>query len=149
MTNCSDLPFDIDELENIMPLIVNEHADGCIVVRKDRSANSLFRKMTSYVNYLIIKILFRVPIQDFQFVQLYKSRVVKNLRIEARDVFVPPEIIIKLYDSGVRLIQYEAVFHKRRGGRSHYGKLKHFIRTFIDQIAFFIRLRLGRYHEPK
>jgi len=142
MTNCSDLPFDIDDLKDIMPLVLKEEADGCIVVRKDRSANSFFRKMTSYVNYVIIKILFRVPIRDFQFVQLYKSHIVKKLQIDARDVFVPPEIIIKLYDSGAQLIQYETVFHERRGGRAKYGKIKHFLRTFTDQIRFFVKLRL-------
>jgi len=146
MNNCSDLPFDIDDLKDMMPLVKKKQADGCIVIRKDRSANSLYRKITSYVNYLIIKVLFRLPIKDFQFVQLYKSEIVKDLKIEAKDIFVPPEIIIKLYDSGAKLIQFKSVFHKRQGGevyrKDYYGSVKHLVRTFLDQIKFFIKLRL-------
>jgi len=149
MTNFSDLPFDIDDLKYIMPLMHEQHADGCVVVRANREAHTFFRKVTSLVNYIIIKVLFRVPFDDFQFVQLYKRDLVLQLKIDARDVFVPPEIIIKLHDSGANLIQYKTTFHARKAGKSKYYKLKYFIHTFLDQLRFFIKIRLLNKHDQK
>lgn len=144
ITNFSDLPFDFSDLATIFASVLQQNADGCIVVRKDRSANSPFRKLTSIVNYMIIRCLFNLPIRDYQFVQLYRRTVLDNIEIQAKDVFVPAEIMIKLHDMGFRLIQEEATFHPREGGSANYGKMKYFIATFQDQIKFFFRLRLGK-----
>ncbi len=142
LTNCSDLPFDVDDLEQVVPFMTKERADICVMVRKDRSANTIFRKITSLVNYMIIRLLFRVPVRDFQFCQLYRNNVVKTIKPEARDVFVPPEMIIRAYDAGLRIVQFHAVFHPRTGGEAKYGKPKYFIATLIDQFRFWYRLRL-------
>ena len=77
-----------------------------------------------------------------QFVQIYRRDALEGIDIQGRDVFVPAEIIIKLYDGGKKLIQEEAVFHPRKGGEAKYGKAKYFIATLVDQLRFFLKLRL-------
>jgi len=146
LTNCADLPFDVADLEKAIPFFEEEGADGCIMVRFDRSANTWFRKITSFVNYLIIKLLFRLPFEDYNFVQLYKNELVKKISLESKDVFVPPEMIIKSHDLGFKLVQFKAKFHERKAGYSKYGHPKYFIITFLDQIRFWYILRIRRKH---
>ena len=146
MTNCADLPFDMKDLKWIFKKLLDEKADGCVVVRKDRSANSLFRQLTSYTNFLIIKTLFGTPFKDFQFVQLYRTDLVDALKIDSQDLFIPPEIMIKLNDYGYKLIQCVTTFHKRPGGDAKYGQLKYFIRTLIDHLKYFWRYRIHKRH---
>ena len=146
MTNFADLPFKMADLEWIFRKVLNEKADGCVVVRKNRSANSVFRKLTSYTNYFIIKTLFGTPFRDFQFVQLYRTDLAKALKIESRDLFIPPEIMIKLNDYGYKVIQCVTTFHKRPGGDAKYGRFKYFIRTLLDHLKYFWRYRIQKQH---
>jgi len=142
LTDFSDLPFDVDDLEKIVPHMGKEQADICVMVRIDRSAHSLFRKFTSFTNYVILRLLFGVPIRDFQFCQLYRKHIVKTIHPVGKDVFVPPEMIIRAHDAGYKIVQYEAVFHPRKAGVAKYGKWKYLFATFIDQLRFWYRLRL-------
>ena len=146
MTNFADLPFKTSDLKFIFPKLIEENADGCIVVRKNRSANSLFRKFTSYINYVIIKLLFGTPFKDFQFVQIYKTNLLKKLNIESSDLFVPPEIMFKLNEYGYNIIQYTTTFHKRPGGEAKYGKIKYFIQALYSHLRYFVRFRIFKIH---
>lgn len=143
-TNCADLPFDVADLARAVPHMQSRQADVCVMVRHDRSANSVFRKLTSYVNYLIIRLLFNTPVHDYNFVQMYRRAVCQSIPLHAKDVFVPPELIIKAYRAGYKIVEFRTTFHPRKAGRSKYGHPKHFIRTFRDQILFWTRLRLKK-----
>ena len=106
----------------------------------------MFRKITSYVNYYIIKILFGTPFKDFQFVQIYKADIIKKLKIESTDLFVPPEIMFKLYEYGYNIIQYSTQFHARPGGDAKYGKVKYYIVSLYNHIKYFLRYRIFKKH---
>lgn len=123
MTNFADRPFALPELKNIMPMF-SKGADFVVVSRFDRSANSLYRKLTSLVNYYLIKMLFRVNVGDFQFVQVYKKSILENLLIKAKRTFVPPEIIIKALRRGYRMQEYKSRFYARSKGGSKCGHPK-------------------------
>ena len=146
MTNCADLPFDMKDLKWIFKKILDENADGCVVVRKDRSANTIYRKLTSYANYFIIKLLIGTPFQDFQFVQIYKTDLLKKIKIESTDLFVPPEIMYRLNAYGYKIIQCITTFHKRPGGEAKYGKLKYSILAIYSILKYFIRYRILKLH---
>lgn len=144
-TNCADLPFNVADLAQAVPLMESQNADVCVMVRRNRSANSPFRKLTSYVNCCIINLLFDVPIRDYNFVQMYKRHVCQSIKLYAKDVFVPPELIIRSHDAGYKIIEFLATFHPRQAGRSKYGHPKHFIRTLKDQIRFWYLLRVKKF----
>ncbi len=134
MANCADRPFDLKDLKGVFPLFKN--ADGVIVVRKDRSANTIFRKLTSIVNYYVIRLLFGINVGDFQFVQIYKKNILKNIKIESTDSFVPPELIIKVITMSYRVKEFKATFHKRTGGVPKYNDLRRYKRTLKEMLRF-------------
>ncbi len=124
-TNCADLPFDVADLARAVPFMLSRQADVCVMVRHDRSANSVFRKLTSYVNYLIIRLLFNTPVHDtISFRCTGAPSAVYP--VHAKDVFVPPELIIKSYRAGYKIVEFRTTFHPRKAGRSKYGHPKHF-----------------------
>jgi len=144
LSNFADRPFDLADLREVLPLFHKDDIDFVIVVRKDRSANNLYRKVTSYANYLLIRTLFNIKIDDFQFVQMYKREVFNGINIISRGTFVPPEIIIRLIHLKRRYKQVKCIFHKRNEGKSKCGSPKNILNA-IKEIVIFKLLTLFRF----
>jgi len=144
MSNFADRPFDMRDLEYILPVFGTENVDFIIVARKDRSANTLYRKATSYFNYLLIKLLFNYKIKDYQFVQIYRKEILKHIDIKSAGTFMAPELIIKLISAGYSYKQVQCDFHKRPGGLSKCGKPQVIIKTIIEMLNFRFSHRFNR-----
>jgi len=132
--NPIDLPFDILEIKNFTDRF-NQY-DLIVVSRVDRSANPFFRKMTSLVNYWLIKLLFNAPFTDFQHVQFYRRSLIKDLKINSTDSFGPPELILRLYAQGVRYTEVKAPFLPRLGGKSKYYIIGRYFKAIKEMLAF-------------
>ncbi len=141
LSNFADRPFDLDDLEPILPLLDDNKIDFVVVARKDRSANSFYRKLTSYVNLLAIKILFNLKIRDFQFVQIYRKKILDGINVVSTGTFVPPEIMIKLLAKGHKYKEAECKFHKRPQGFSKCGDAATIIKTLKEMFAFWFNNR--------
>ena len=139
--NSADLPFDTSELGNILPMF-DSRTDIVVVVRKDRSANTLYRKITSWGNNLIIRFLFNIHIKDINFVQVYRKNVLDAIKVEACDLFIPPELVIKALAKGCGIKQYVTTFYPRKKGEAKYGKPKQILTTFTDQLRFWWKWRI-------
>lgn len=142
LTNFADRPFDLGDGEMVLDLLQTSRADFVVVTRKDRSANSPYRKVTSMVNYFLIRILFGIPIRDFQFVQAYKRDILQGMTLDATGTFVPPELMIRLIDKGHPYRQIACHFHRRSGGEAKCGKLS-VISTTIKEMMCFWSKRQG------
>jgi len=139
LTNFADLPFDIRELPGVLALFEEEDIDFVVVTRRNRKANSTYRKITSLVNYWLIRTLFNLKIGDFQFVQVYKKKVIDAINIRSKGTFVPPEIMIKALHEGFKMKEYSAVFHPRMGGNAKYGNPRLILQTICEIAVFWYR----------
>jgi glycosyltransferase involved in cell wall biosynthesis len=144
VSNFADRPFDLGELVNILPFFSSGAVDFAVVVRRDRSANSFFRKITSWMNFLLIRALFGTEIKDFQFVQIYRKRVLENINITSKHTFVAPEIIIKAILSGYKYKQYVSDFHPRPEGRSKYSNPWLILASASEIFLFFLEGKLRK-----
>src|SRR5206468_2988572 len=88
--NCADRPFDTREIARFRSLF--QTADVVVVSRTDRRANTWYRKLTSWVNYGLLVLLFRVPVNDCQFIQFYRRSCLRDVALMARGTLVPPEL---------------------------------------------------------
>lgn len=144
VSNFADRPFDLSDLKQIMPLFDSADIDFVIVTRKNRSANSLYRKITSYVNFLLIRLLFNIRVTDFQFVQVYKREILEKIRISSRHTFVAPEIIIKALSFGFRYREHESNFYPRPKGKSKYNNPYYIFISAAEIFLFFLRWKILR-----
>ena len=136
VSNFADRPFDVSDLEPVIRAVNLASTDFIVVVRKDRSANTGYRKLTSLVNYWLIRLLFSVKISDFQFVQVYKRGILSGIRIRSKETFVPPELMIKLLNKGFQYQEVVCPFHKRPGGQPKCGNPRKVLRSIREILIF-------------
>ncbi|MCK4994214.1 MAG: glycosyltransferase [Candidatus Omnitrophica bacterium] len=141
-TNFADRPFDTKELRNVMRLF-EDNIDFIVVCRRDRSANSMYRKLTSLVNYYLIKLLFGTNICDFQFVQVYRSNMLYNIKIDASGTFVPPELMLRALAGGCRNLEFKTTFYARCKGKAKCGHPRVVFRTLFDMFSFWFKFHFG------
>lgn len=135
-TNFADLPFDINELSEALILLNDDNVDFVVVARRNRSANSPYRKMTSLTNYWLIRMLFNVKLRDFQFVQIYRKKVIDRINIKSMGTFMAPELIIKALANGFWMREYSASFYPRTAGRAKCGNPRVIIETIYEMVRF-------------
>lgn len=147
LTNFADRPFDLRDLKDILPLF--KETDFVVVTRSDRSANPPFRRLTSMINYLLIRLLFNVRVKDFQFVQIYKRSILNNIKIKSIGSFVPPEIIIKALNKEYRMKEFETTFHRRSGGVAKYGHPRRLLNSIREIFSFWWAWVIKGHHSNK
>jgi glycosyltransferase involved in cell wall biosynthesis len=141
--NCADRPFSNADIATFGSLF--ERADVVVVERADRSANSPYRKLTSMVNYALIRVLFRIPVADCQFAQFYRTSRVREYRLLSKGSMVPPELILRAAREGARLARVVLRFHPRPGGVAKYGHPKHALKAVVEMA----QLRWALWHESR
>ncbi|OGK22188.1 hypothetical protein A2866_03460 [Candidatus Roizmanbacteria bacterium RIFCSPHIGHO2_01_FULL_39_8] len=140
MQNGADRPFNIKDLKKILPLF--KQYDIVVVVRRDRSAYTFWRKLTSWVNNFLRKLLFGSHFSDLNFVQIYKRKVTKSIPILSRSAaFTTQELILRAKQKGYKIIEMELPYHKRIGGEAHHGKKRDILWALIDMVNFWLEYK--------
>lgn len=138
--NFADLPFKTSDIRKLAPFFQDN--DLIVVCRNDRGANHWYRKLTSYGNYALIRLLFWSGIHDFQFVQFYRRSLLTQMNIVSQGTLVTPEMILRCQKAGARISEVFLPFRKRPGGRAKYGHPKHIFITLMEMIR--LRLRFWK-----
>jgi glycosyltransferase involved in cell wall biosynthesis len=133
-----DLPLAPEEVAEISRRF--DDADVVVMRRLDLGAHPPWRKLTSLVNNLLLRLLFRPRASDLNFVQFYRRSWVQSVNLMSTSpAFVTPELILRAERSGRRVSEVGAVFQRRESGRGHFGKPKDVLWTLQDML----RLRLS------
>ena len=83
-----------------------------------KRSDTVAKAVVSVINYALIRVLFRVPISDFQNVTLYPSKWTKSIKYEAKSSFVNPEGLIKSYWNGMTIKEVPISFIPRTKGKA-------------------------------
>ncbi len=133
-----DLPLAPEDFERFSAHF--EEADVIVVRRRDRDAHSRWRKLTSFVNNRLLRLLFAPKTTDLNFVQFYRRAYVQAVAVYASSpAFVTPELIMRAERSGYRVLELPAEFRRREHGKAHFGKPKDILWTLKDMLG--LRLR--------
>jgi glycosyltransferase involved in cell wall biosynthesis len=114
--NTIDMFHDTTELPTLLCHL--DRFDLIQGVRTDLDANPWNRKLTTLVNYWLIRLLFTIRMSEFQNVKVFRRGLMDGIRLEAHSGFVNAEIGIKAFYLGARIKEVEIAFHPRRGGES-------------------------------
>ena len=139
----ADLALEPDEFHKYLD--ASHQADIVVGNRSDVSDYSVFRRLVHYTNIWLIRLLFQMPVHQFQYISLYRMEVLRAFDIEYVDgAFFLAEILIKARALGAQLVEVPIRYSPRRTGRATGARWPQVVRTVSDMLRFWWRwVRLG------
>ena len=118
-----DWAYDIRHLAKALPKLKDVNVlqgvrtnaltvDGMI----DRRSDSVYKGLISLVNYWLIRLLFRLPISDYQNVTVYPRQLIQSVLLESESSFTNPECLLKTWWRGASFLEVPVPFVKRQKG---------------------------------
>ena len=110
-----------------------------------RRSDTALKGLVSIVNYLLIRILFRLPVRDYQNVTVYPTRLIQPVKLESESAFTNPESLLKVWWKGVTIGEFPVPFLKRRRGVAKGARPRVILRSIVDVFGWWLRwIVLGR-----
>jgi len=147
-----DWAYDIDALVAAMWQIGSD-VDVLQGVRSRRSLVDGFRRRSdnwrkasvSLFNYYLVRLLFRLPISDYQNVTIYPRRLLKDVTLETESSFTNVELLLKTFWRGARFKEVSVPFIKRRKGTATGTRPRELFAAARDILTWWVRwILLGR-----
>jgi glycosyltransferase involved in cell wall biosynthesis len=104
-----------------------------------RRSDTVQKAIVSLINYLLIRLLFRIPLSDFQNVTFYPTQWVQSIRYESKSSFANPEGLIKSYWKEKIIKEVPINFIPRIKGKPKGTKLKAIISSVKDILKLWWR----------
>lgn len=113
--------FDVVQGVRIPPQVINQSKAFkkryLLTIQHFLERSDNFQKaFISITNYLLIRMLFRVPLLDYQNVTIYPRKLAQSLDLESSSPFTNPEMLFKSYWKGARIKQVPIGFNARKRG---------------------------------
>jgi glycosyltransferase involved in cell wall biosynthesis len=89
-----------------------------------RRSDTVPKAFVSLINYLLIRILFRIPLSDFQNVTIYRTDWIQSVKYESKSSFANPEGLIKSYWAGMTIREVPIDFIPRHEGQAKGTRFK-------------------------
>lgn len=117
------------------------------IYRVQSRSDNLRKAVVSLGNYYLLRILFGIPLHDFQNVTIYPTQFAQSFEIRGRTSFVNPEFLIRASFAGARIIEVPIPFIPRSVGQAKGTQWRTIIRSVIDIFRNWIlwgwKLRFG------
>lgn len=97
-----------------------------------RRSDTIPKAIISVVNYILIRILFRIPLSDFQNITFYPTKWIQSVEYESDSSFSNPEGLIKSYWNGMSIKEVPINFIPRKVGQAKGTKIKSIINSVKD-----------------
>lgn len=98
----------------------------------------------SIVNYLLIRILFGLPLTDYVNVVIYPTKLIQSIRFESQSSFSNPEGLFKAYWRGARIAEVPISFLPRPMGEAKGTKPKAIAASIRDVLVLWFLWRILR-----
>lgn len=134
-----DSPLRADELRAYIATSAN-----CDVVigRRDRRAGYTWWMRAGAAAYpALLRVLFRVPLHDFNWIHLYRKQIFERITIEYGGIVFLAEVLIKAHDAGFRLRELPVQMRARATGRPTISRPRVIWHTATRVVALWWRLR--------
>lgn len=104
-----------------------------------RRSDTVAKALVSIINYALIRVLFRLPLSDFQNVIIYPSKLVQSIDAESNSSFANPELLYKAYWSGASIAEVPINFIPRTAGEAKGTRFKAIKASVTDVFRFWLR----------
>jgi glycosyltransferase involved in cell wall biosynthesis len=134
----ADLAMDLDDIVKYLDAV--QEADVIVGLRSDRRGTSLARRLVSWINIALVRVLFRMPVHQFQYICMWPTRFLQEIAIEYPDsAFLQAEVLIKARDMGYRLAEIEVTYVPRTRGRPTGARTRLVLKSASDLLHFWLR----------
>lgn len=97
-----------------------------------KRSDTIPKAFVSIINYLLIRLLFRVPLSDYQNIVFYPVPLIQSLQFESRSSFTNPEGLLKAYWRGASFVEIPISFIPRTKGKAKGTRLKSIKNAILD-----------------
>lgn len=104
-----------------------------------RRSDTVSKAIISVINYMLIRLLFRVPLSDFQNITFYPANWIQSVKYESKSSFANPEGLIKSYWNGKTIKEVPINFISRSEGEPKGTKPKAIINSVMDIIELWFK----------
>jgi glycosyltransferase involved in cell wall biosynthesis len=141
-----DWAYDITELVAALPLL--SQYDVLQGVRGDaltllsvfhRRSDSWYKGLVSYVNYRLVRVLFQLPISDYQNVTVYPRPLIQGVTLESESAFMNPECLLKTWWRGATFKEVHVPFIRRTRGVGTGTRPRAIAAAILDILGFWWR----------
>lgn len=110
-----------------------------------KRSDTVPKAIVSVINYFFIRLLFRVPLSDFQNVTFYPTKWIQSVKYEAKSSFANPEGLIKSHWNGMSIKEVPISFISRNKGEAKGTRPKAIINSVKDILKLWFKwVVLGR-----
>jgi glycosyltransferase involved in cell wall biosynthesis len=102
----------LNEVDILQGVRTNALTVESMVYRSDTA----YKGVVSLVNYWLIRLLFRLPISDYQNVTVYPRQLIQSVSLESESSFTNPECLLKTWWRGATFLEVPVPFVKRQQG---------------------------------
>jgi len=128
-----------DVLQGVRPGTLS--LKGLVLQRSDTP----YKGFVSVVNYLLIRMLFRLPLRDYQNVTVYPRSLIQSVSLESESSFTNPECLLKTWWTGATFREIEIPFVKRVRGQGKGTRPAASVAAVTDILTWWLRwIVLGR-----
>lgn len=104
-----------------------------------KRSDTLSKAIVSICNYVIIRVLYRFPLSDYQNVVLYRSSLVQSHRMDADSSFINPELLLKSWWKGSSIREVPISFIPRTAGEAKGTRLASIMKSVRDVFGFWLK----------
>ena len=134
----ADLALDLAELPKYFAAA--RDADIVVGIRSDRRDYSALRRVVSWANIQLIRLLFGMEQRQYNYISMYRVAVLRAVELHYwHSAFFFAEILIKAKALGARLVEVQIGYVPRSSGRATGARLSFITRTTRDMLLFRVR----------
>lgn len=127
----------------LKPFVAVLHLFG--IKHLTRRSDTVTKAVVSVINYALIRLLFKVPISDFQNVTFYPTKWIQSIEFEAKSSFANPEGLIKSHWAGLSIKEVAINFIPRSEGTAKGTRSRAILNSVRDILRlWFVWIILGR-----
>lgn len=110
-----------------------------------KRSDTISKAVISVINHALIRILFRIPLSDYQNVTFYPTSWIQSVRYESKSSFANPEGLIKSCWAGKSIKEVSINFIPRGQGEAKGTKIKSIMASVQEILTFWFKwVALGK-----
>ncbi|MBI3999018.1 MAG: glycosyltransferase family 2 protein [Candidatus Omnitrophica bacterium] len=114
----ADEEFDCSELPAFVNPLLERTTDVILGVRWQRNSYRLFRFFLSVIYIFLLNSMFKLRVNDYNWSQAWSRKLLDQIKLRSKSLFLLPEIIIKAHDLNYRIKEVPSNHRGRRWGKS-------------------------------